>query len=152
MPLKNFTETKMSCQKRREGRMGSWLDLVQIVHGRQLESAALLGLPHLKSLGKRIKLALANSLMHYLSSTLRVQYDKKRNKKPWTDPIVSIPQELRDRPKDAEGTQGVTDRPQNLIQEVERPLWLAVRVGKGQQFLGLESRVKKRKGFEFFCS
>lgn len=147
MPLKNFTETKMSCQKRREGRMGSWLDLVQIVHGRQLESAALLGLPHLKSLGKRIKLALANSLMHYLSSTLQVQYDK-RNKKPWTDPIVSIPQELRDRPKDAEGTQGVTDRPQNLIQEVERPLWLAVRVGKGQQ-LNFETKESGEKENRF---
>lgn len=147
MPLKNFTETKMSCQKRREGRMGSWLDLVQIVHGRQLESAALLGLPHLKSLGKRIKLALANSLMHYLSSTLQVQYDK-RNKKPWTDPIVSIPQELRDRPKDAEGTQGVTDRPQNLIQEVERPLWLAVRVGKGQQ-LNFETKESGEKEKRF---
>jgi hypothetical protein len=55
-----------------------------------LESAALLGLSHPKSLGKRIKLALANSLMHYLSSTLKAQYDK-RNKKPWIDPIASIP-------------------------------------------------------------
>ena len=35
--------------------MGSWSDLVWIVHGRQLESAALLGFPHLGSLGKRIK-------------------------------------------------------------------------------------------------
>jgi hypothetical protein len=33
MPLKNFTVTKMGYQKRREGRMGSWLDLVWIVHG-----------------------------------------------------------------------------------------------------------------------
>jgi len=33
MPLKNFIETKMDCQKRREGRMGSWLDLVWIIHG-----------------------------------------------------------------------------------------------------------------------
>ena len=50
--------------------MGSWSDLVWIVHGRLLESAALLGFHHLGSLGKRIKLALANSLMHYLPSTL----------------------------------------------------------------------------------
>ncbi|KAJ0040474.1 hypothetical protein Pint_28593 [Pistacia integerrima] len=56
MPLKDSTETKMGCQERRRGRM--------------LESAALLGFPHLGSLGKRIKLALANSLMHYLPSTL----------------------------------------------------------------------------------
>jgi hypothetical protein len=69
MPLKNFTERKMGCQKRREGSM------------------ALLGLPHLESLGKRIKLALANSLVHYLSSTLQAKYDKRN--KPWTDPIVS---------------------------------------------------------------
>ncbi len=30
---KNFTKTNMGCQKHREGRMGSWLDLVWIVHG-----------------------------------------------------------------------------------------------------------------------
>lgn len=70
MPLKDSTETKMGCQERRGGRMGSWSDLVWIVHGRSLELAALLGFPHLASLGKRIKLALANSLMHYLPSTL----------------------------------------------------------------------------------
>lgn len=70
MPRKDSTETKMGCQERRGGRMGSWSDLVWIVHGRSLESAALLGFPHLGSLGKRIKLALANSLMHYLPSTL----------------------------------------------------------------------------------
>ena len=70
MPLKDSTETKTGCQERRGGRMGSWSDLVWIVHGRELESAALLGVPHLGSLGKRIKLALANSLMHYLPSTL----------------------------------------------------------------------------------
>lgn len=40
MPLKDSTETKMSCQERQErqerrgGRMGSWSDLVWIVHGR----------------------------------------------------------------------------------------------------------------------
>jgi len=33
MPLKNFTETKMGCQNHRESRMGSWLNLVWIVHG-----------------------------------------------------------------------------------------------------------------------
>ncbi|CAA6675651.1 unnamed protein product [Spirodela intermedia] len=33
MPLKDSTETKMGCQERREGRMGSWSDLVWIVHG-----------------------------------------------------------------------------------------------------------------------
>lgn len=70
MPLKDSTETKMGCQQRREGRMGSWSDLVWIVHGRSLESVALPGFPHLGSQGKRIKLALANSLMHYLPSTL----------------------------------------------------------------------------------
>ena len=34
MPLKDSIETKMGCQERRGGRMGSWLDLVWIVHGR----------------------------------------------------------------------------------------------------------------------
>ncbi|QHO53282.1 hypothetical protein DS421_2g46550 [Arachis hypogaea] len=34
MPLKDSTETKMGCQERRGGRMGSWSDLVGIVHGR----------------------------------------------------------------------------------------------------------------------
>jgi hypothetical protein len=33
MPLKNSIETKIDCQERREGRVGSWLDLVWIVHG-----------------------------------------------------------------------------------------------------------------------
>jgi len=33
MPLKNFTETKMGCQKHREGRIGSWLNVVWIIHG-----------------------------------------------------------------------------------------------------------------------
>lgn len=73
MPLKDSTETKMGCQERQErrgGRMGSWSDLVWIVHGRLLESAALLGFPYRGYLGKRIKLALANSLIHYLPSTL----------------------------------------------------------------------------------
>ncbi|KAL2340674.1 hypothetical protein Fmac_008614 [Flemingia macrophylla] len=49
MPLKDSTETKMGCQERRGGRMGSWSDLVWIVHGRYLESVALLGFPHLGS-------------------------------------------------------------------------------------------------------
>ena len=47
--------------------MGSRLDLIQIVHGRWLESAALLGFPYPETLGKRIGLTLANSLMCYLS-------------------------------------------------------------------------------------
>ncbi|KAK6136019.1 hypothetical protein DH2020_030229 [Rehmannia glutinosa] len=34
MPLKYSTETKMGCQERRGGRMGSWSDLVWIIHGR----------------------------------------------------------------------------------------------------------------------
>jgi hypothetical protein len=68
MSLKNLTETNMNCQKPRESRMGSWLDLVWIIHGQILESVILLGLPHLESLGKRIKLALGNSLMHYLTT------------------------------------------------------------------------------------
>jgi len=34
MPLTDSTETKMGCQERRGGRMGSWSDLVWIVHGR----------------------------------------------------------------------------------------------------------------------
>lgn len=43
-------------------------------------------------LGKRIKLALANSLMHYLPSTLsREMRENKRKENPWTDPIVSTP-------------------------------------------------------------
>jgi hypothetical protein len=33
MPLNFFIETKMGYQKRRKGRMGSWLELVWIVHG-----------------------------------------------------------------------------------------------------------------------
>ncbi|KAA0036664.1 hypothetical protein E6C27_scaffold48253G00010 [Cucumis melo var. makuwa] len=35
MPLKDSTETKMGCQERRGGRMGSWSDLVWIVDGRK---------------------------------------------------------------------------------------------------------------------
>ncbi|KAJ1683996.1 hypothetical protein LUZ63_020781 [Rhynchospora breviuscula] len=57
---------------------------------RRLESAALLGFPHLGSLGKRIKLALANSLMYYLPSTLCAKCGE-RKENPWTDPIVSTP-------------------------------------------------------------
>ena len=34
MPLKNSTETGVSRQECRKGRMGSWLDLLWIVHGR----------------------------------------------------------------------------------------------------------------------
>ncbi|PWA37412.1 ATP synthase subunit beta, chloroplastic [Artemisia annua] len=45
MPLKDATETKMGCQERRRGRMGSWSDLVWIVHGRELELAPLQGIP-----------------------------------------------------------------------------------------------------------
>ncbi|KAJ3669777.1 hypothetical protein LUZ61_022631 [Rhynchospora tenuis] len=41
-------------------------------------------------LGKRIKLALANSLMHYLPSTLCAKCGE-RKENPWTDPIVSTP-------------------------------------------------------------
>uniref|UniRef100_K4D8D3 Uncharacterized protein n=1 Tax=Solanum lycopersicum TaxID=4081 RepID=K4D8D3_SOLLC len=70
VPLKESIEMKMGYQECRGGRMGSLSDLVWIVHGRQLESAALPGFSHLRSLGKRIKLALANSLMHYIPSTL----------------------------------------------------------------------------------
>ena len=33
MPLKNSIKTRIDCQERREGRVGSWLDLVWIVHG-----------------------------------------------------------------------------------------------------------------------
>ena len=69
MPLKDSTETKMGCQERRGGRMGSWSDLVWIVHG-PVVGVGGSPRPHLRSLGKRIKLALANSLMHYLPSTL----------------------------------------------------------------------------------
>src|SRR3954471_8477075 len=71
----------MGCQERRGGRMGSWSDLVWIIHGRLLESAALLGFHHLGSLGKRIKLALANSLMHYLSSTLCFERNVAKGRK-----------------------------------------------------------------------
>jgi hypothetical protein len=60
--------------------------------------AALLGLSHLYSLGKRIELVLANSLIHYLSSSLRAQVAFIRSDKPWTDPIRTTPQELRDHP------------------------------------------------------
>jgi hypothetical protein len=34
MPPKDSTETRMGCQERRGGRVGSWSDLVWIVHGR----------------------------------------------------------------------------------------------------------------------
>mgnify|MGYP006965681437 FL=1 len=61
--------------------MGSWSDLVWIVHGRLLESAALLGFHHPGSLGKRIKLALANSLMHYLPSTLCFERNVAKGRK-----------------------------------------------------------------------
>jgi hypothetical protein len=33
MPLKKITKTNIGCQKCKDGRMGSWLDLVWIVHG-----------------------------------------------------------------------------------------------------------------------
>ncbi|KAJ0097411.1 hypothetical protein Patl1_29190 [Pistacia atlantica] len=56
MPLKDSTETKMGCQERRRGRM--------------LELGALLGFPHLPGSLPEDQLALANSLMHYLPSTL----------------------------------------------------------------------------------
>ncbi|PPD96438.1 hypothetical protein GOBAR_DD06535 [Gossypium barbadense] len=34
--------------------------------------------PHLGSLGKKIKLALVNNLMHYIPSTLLVKYGKRK--------------------------------------------------------------------------
>jgi len=64
---KKFYWDKSKLSKRRRDRMGSRLDLIQIVHGRWLESAALLGFPYPETLGKRIGLTLANSLMCYLS-------------------------------------------------------------------------------------
>jgi hypothetical protein len=39
-------------------------------------------------MGKRIKLALVNNLVHYLSSTLQAQYDKRN--KPWTSPQINV--------------------------------------------------------------
>ena len=32
MPLKDSTETKMGCQERRGGRMGSWSDRSELIH------------------------------------------------------------------------------------------------------------------------
>ncbi|KAG9455503.1 hypothetical protein H6P81_000011 [Aristolochia fimbriata] len=70
-----------------------------------LESAALLGSPHLGSLGKRIKLALANSLMHYLPSTLERNVAKGRKTH---GPTPSSPprRNYEITPKDAFGIQG----------------------------------------------
>ncbi|GER56379.1 unnamed protein product [Striga asiatica] len=65
MPLKDSTETKMGCQERR-GVVG--------VGGSPR-------VPHLRSLGKRIKLALANSLMYYLPSTLCAKGGKRKGRK-----------------------------------------------------------------------
>ena len=60
----------------RKGKMGTWLDPTGVIHDLWLELAALLGFPHTysllnKSLGKRIRLVLANNLIHYLSSSLQ---------------------------------------------------------------------------------
>nr|GMD09116.1 ATP synthase subunit beta, chloroplastic-like [Ipomoea batatas] len=53
---------------------------------------SLPGFLHLRSLGKRIKLALANSL-DALSpfNPLSEMRQKKRKENPWTDPIISTP-------------------------------------------------------------
>ncbi|KAG9438556.1 hypothetical protein H6P81_021507 [Aristolochia fimbriata] len=105
MPLKDSTETKkMGCQERRGGRMGSWSRSSMDRTWTIVESAALLG-SHLGSLGKRIKLALANSLMHYLPSTLLSEMWQKEGK-PMDRPHRLHPVELRDPPKDAFGIQG----------------------------------------------
>ena len=67
-------------------------------------------------------------------------------------PIVSIPQELRDRPMMPKGTQGATDRPYNLIQKAEHiscPLYLAVRVGEGRQLILVKTEKSGEKEKEF---
>lgn len=91
MPLKNSIETKIDCQECREGRVGSWLDLVSIVHGPQLESAALLGIFLIGSSGKRIKLALANNLMYCLPSTLFSSKKRGQKEKSCHGPTPSSP-------------------------------------------------------------
>lgn len=91
MPLKNSIKTRIDCQERREGRVGSWLDLVWIVHGPQLELAALLGIFLIGSSGKRIKLALANNLMYYLPSTLFSPKKRGQKEKSCHGPTPSSP-------------------------------------------------------------
>jgi hypothetical protein len=101
--LEHAIQNSASClkvcdQECRKGKMGTWLDPWRVVHGLWLELAALLGLSHLQSLGKRIELVLANSLIYYLSSSLRAQVAIIRSELPWTDPIITNPQKLRDHP------------------------------------------------------
>ncbi len=85
--------------------MGSRLDLIQIVHGRWLELAALLVFPHSESLGKRIGLTLANSLMRYLSLI------KQEEQKAMNRPHLFHPVGTTRSPRGCVGTQGSqTDR------------------------------------------
>ena len=91
-----------------------------------MESAALPGFPHLGFLGKRIKLALANSLMHYLPSTLRAKCGKRKSHA-MDRPHRLHPVGTTRSPQGCQRHPGVTDRPYTLIPQVEcisYPLWL----------------------------
>jgi hypothetical protein len=84
------------------------------------------------NLKKRIRLVLANSLIHYLSSSLQAEIAVLWSDKSWTDPIITTPQELRDHPTgpifffSGEKTQG--NRP--TITHANK-LACRVRVGEG---------------------
>ncbi|KAL0391621.1 UNVERIFIED_CONTAM: hypothetical protein Slati_4526300 [Sesamum latifolium] len=67
--------------------------------------------PHLRSLGKRIKLALANSLMHYLPSTFERNAAKEKEGKSMDRPHHLHPVGTTRSPQGRLRHPGVTDRP-----------------------------------------
>lgn len=116
-----------------------------------MESAALLGFPHLGSLGKRIKLALANSLMHYLPSTQPFERNVAKGKS-MDRPHRLHPVGTTRSPQGRLRHPGVTDRPYTLFNKwntlaVRSPVgqsgW-AVRVGEGQSLV-LKTGIRKTK-------
>lgn len=95
MPLKDSTETKikMGCQERRGGRMGSWSDLVWIVHGPVVGVGGSPRVPSSEIIpGEEDQVGPCEQL-DALSpfNPLSEMRQKKRKENPWTDPVISTP-------------------------------------------------------------
>ncbi|KAJ7941391.1 hypothetical protein O6P43_035560 [Quillaja saponaria] len=103
------------------------------------KSVALLGFPHLGSLGKRIKLALANSLMHLSPFNPLSEMRQKEIKSMDRPPRLHHRRNYENHPQDAFGIQGSRTDHRNLFNKWKRiscPLsgW-TVRVGEGQSLI-----------------
>ncbi|KAF3670896.1 hypothetical protein FXO38_06869 [Capsicum annuum] len=92
MPLKDSTESKMGCQERRGGRMGSWSEFSM---DRTWMVVGVGGSPRVPSSeisGEEDQVGPCEQL-DALSpfNPLSEMRQKKRKENPWTDPIISTP-------------------------------------------------------------